>query len=141
MTIKQVSVFLENRPGRLADVLGLLKENRINSYALYVSDTTQFGILRLIVDQPETAYAALKENSMTATLTDVLGVAMQDECGALYEIMNVIREEGVSIEYMYAFAGRQGNNPAVVVIRPADKGEMTELLKNKGFQLLSLDEI
>lgn len=105
MTIKQVSVFLENRPGRLAEVLGLLKENKVNIYALYVSDTTQFGILRLIVDQPETAFAALKENSMTATLTDVIGVSMQDECGALYEIIQTIREEGVSIEYMYAFAG------------------------------------
>lgn len=109
MTIKQVSVFLENRPGRLAEVLGLLKENKVNIYALYVSDTTQFGILRLIVDQPETAFAALKENSMTATLTDVIGVSMQDECGALYEIIQTIREEGVSIEYMICICGAAGN--------------------------------
>lgn len=141
MTIKQVSVFLENRPGRLAEVLGLLKENKVNIYALYVSDTTQFGILRLIVDQPETAFAALKENSMTATLTDVIGVSMQDECGALYEIIQTIREEGVSIEYMYAFAGRQGTNPAALVLRPADMREMIEMLQGKGFKLLSLEEI
>lgn len=141
MTIKQVSVFLENRPGRLAEVLGLLKENKVNIYALYVSDTTQFGILRLIVDQPETAFAALKENSMTATLTDVIGVSMQDECGALYEIIQTIREEGVSIEYMYAFAGRQGTNPAALVLRPADMREMIEMLQGKEFKLLSLEEI
>lgn len=141
MTIKQVSVFLENRPGRLAEVLRLLKESNVNIYALYVSDTTQFGILRLIVDQPETAFAALKENSMTATITDVIGVSMQDECGALYEIMNTIKEEGVSIEYMYAFAGRQGSNPAALVIRPADMHEMIEMLQSKGFKLLSLEEI
>ena len=66
---------------------------------------------------------------------------MKDECGALYEIMNTIKEEGVSIEYMYAFAGRQGDNPAVVVIRPADMAEMTMMLQNKGFRLLSLNEI
>lgn len=141
MTIKQVSVFLENRPGRLAEVLRLLKESNVNIYALYVSDTTQFGILRLIVDQPEIAFAALKENSMTATITDVIGVSMQDECGALYEIMNTIKEEGVSIEYMYAFAGRQGSNPAALVIRPADMHEMIDMLQSKGFKLLSLEEI
>ncbi len=141
MTIKQVSVFLENRPGRLAEVLGLLKENEVNIYALYVSDTTQFGILRLIVDKPEAAFAALKENSMTATLTDVIGVSMQDECGALYEIIKTIKEEGVSIEYMYAFAGRQGTNPAALVIRPADMQEMIDMLQSKGFKLLSLEEI
>ncbi|MCI9626859.1 MAG: hypothetical protein HFI90_08775 [Clostridia bacterium] len=141
MTIKQVSVFLENRPGRLAEVLGLLKENEVNIYALYVSDTTQFGILRLIVDKPEAAFAALKENSMTATLTDVIGVSMQDECGALYEIIQTIKEEGVSIEYMYAFAGRQGTNPAALVIRPADMQEMIDMLQSKGFKLLSLEEI
>lgn len=141
MTIQQVSVFLENRPGRLAEVLGLLKKNRINIYALYVSDTTQFGILRLIVDQPEQAHRVLKDNNMTATLTEVLGVAMQDECGALYDIMHTIKEEGVSIEYLYAFAGRKGINPAVVVIRPADMHEMKEMLRNKGFKLISLEEI
>lgn len=141
MTIKQVSVFLENRPGRLAEVLGLLKENEVNIYALYVSDTTQLGILRLIVDKPEAAFAALKENSMTATLTDVIGVSMQDECGALYEIIQTIKEEGVSIEYMYAFAGRQGTNPAALVIRPADMQEMIDMLQSKGFKLLSLEEI
>ena len=113
----------------------------MNIYALYVSDTTQFGILRLIVDKPEAAFAALKENSMTATLTDVIGVSMQDECGALYEIIQTIKEEGVSIEYMYAFAGRQGTNPAALVIRPADMQEMIDMLQSKGFKLLSLEEI
>ena len=66
---------------------------------------------------------------------------MQDECGALYEIIHTIKEEGVSIEYMYAFAGRKGTNPAALVIRPADMREMIDMLQSKGFKLLSLEEI
>ena len=126
MIIKQVSVFLENRQGRLAFVTGLLAEKHINLRALSIADTTSFGILRLI-DKPEEVKAVLAENNVTATLTDVLAVPLGDRPGELARILAKLTENGVDVEYLYAYL-TQEENGAVVVMRVDDTERAAALL-------------
>lgn len=139
--IKQISVFVENRKGRLSNVLETLKNGNINIYALHVADTTAYGIIRLIVDRPEKAQTALVGDGFTVAITNVLAVAMDDEVGALCDIVKTMKDAEVSVEYIYAFAGRKGTNPAVVIIKPEDMEFAETVLKNAGFKLLAIEEI
>ena len=127
MIIKQVSVFLENRKGRLASVTGLLAEKHINLRALTIADTTSFGILRLIADKPEEVAAILAENNVTATLTDVLAVPLGDRPGALARILAKLTENGIDVEYLYAYLTHEENG-AVVVMRVDDTEKAAALL-------------
>lgn len=117
MTIKQVSVFLENKAGRINNVTKVLAENDINMHAFSMAETTEFGILRLIVSDVEKAVEVLRGANFAVMLTDVVCISCPDVAGSLAGILDQLAEEDIFIEYMYAFA--QGEN-ANVVIRPND---------------------
>lgn len=116
MKIKQISVFLENKSGRLARVTKVLGQHDINIRALSIADTTDFGILRLIVNNPDRAFQVLKEAGFTVSVTEVLAVEVTDRPGGLAEALAVLQEAEINIEYLYAFV-QKATNAALVVFR------------------------
>ncbi len=140
MKLKQLSVFLENKPGRLREACGILAENNINLITLSLADTEQFGILRLIVDDCDTAQTVLKENGFVAKTTEVIAVEVKDEPGGLNQILKVEEEAGISVEYMYAFTIKSGEN-AVLLFRFDDMDKAIEALQKDGFNVLAAAEI
>lgn len=136
MTVEQIAIFIENRSGRLAEVAGILAQEAINIRAIFVADTTDFGILRLIVDRPEQAMRALKENGFTVSTTPVVAIEMPDRPGGLWEILKRLESVGLNVEYMYAVITRSGNN-AVVVFRFDDPDRAVRLLREAGIGVLS----
>jgi len=140
MKVKQLSVFLENKSGRLAAVTQVLAAKGINIRALSIADTSDFGILRLIVNDPQGAYRALKEAGFTVTLTEVIGVEMPDRPGALSSILAYLEEAQINIEYLYAFLGR-GDNGALVIFRVEDLDKAIEVLTSKGVKILDEEKV
>jgi hypothetical protein len=130
MKITQISVFLDNRAGRLAEMTQILENNHINIRALYVADTTDYGILRMIVDDPEKTRQVLRENGFTAKATEVLEVRMEDVPGGLHEIVETISAKDIAIEYLYAFTGKDNKDKASVVMKVSDNDTVAELLKD-----------
>ncbi len=139
-TIKQISVFVENRPGRLEEFTTLLGDNGIDLIALSIADTTNFGILRAIVDDNEKALALVQGHGYTANLTDVLAVAVPDKPGGLAGVLRMIHEAGISIEYLYSFV-RRIDHDAIIIFRVDKQQECGELLKENGVRLLKQSEI
>jgi len=136
LKIKQLSVFLENKSGRLAAVTRELARHDINIRALSIADTSDFGILRLIVNDPEKAYRVLKNAGFTVSLTQVLGVEMPDRPGGLSRVLDILEEEGINIEYLYAFIGR-GGEEALVIFRVEDLDRAIEVLQSRQIPLLT----
>ena len=132
MIIKQISIFMENTSGRLADITALLAGENINLRALSVADTTDFGILRMVVDQPDEALALLKRSELTARETDVIGVEVPDHPGALARIMALFRTEGVNIEYLYASLEHKADK-AVIMLKVDDVTAGLAMLEKHGF--------
>ena len=139
MFITQISVFVENRVGGLEEVIGLLAANGIDISALSLADTTDFGILRMIVSDPNKAVKVLKENGMAVKLTDVLAIAIQDQPGGLAAVLDYLREAGISIEYMYAFIGK--SNGALAVMRTCEPEKAVETLQKKHVTVLKAQEV
>ncbi len=133
MIIKQVSVFVENRPGRLSEIVDILAKNGVNMRALSIADTMDFGILRIIVDEPDKVMLMLRENKITATAADVLAVRLEDKPGALSELLGALAKEGISVEYIYAFVARQDDGAAYVVIRVEDNDKAQQIVEKLGF--------
>jgi hypothetical protein len=127
MIVKQVSVFLENKSGRLNEVTQILGDAKINISAFTIADTSDFGILRLIVSEPEKAHEALKENNFSVQITNVILVKSPNHPGGLANMLKVLYSEEVFIEYMYAFSMEE--DAAVIVIRPANVGRCMEILQ------------
>ena len=125
MTIKQVSVFLENKTGRINHVTKILAANGINMHAFSMAETTEFGILRLIVSDVDKAVAVLRDANFAVMLTDVVCISCPDVAGSLASLLDQLAEQDIFIEYMYAFAS--GDN-ANVVIRPNDIEKCEQLL-------------
>jgi hypothetical protein len=125
MTIKQVSVFLENKTGRINHVTKILAANGINMHAFSMAETTEFGILRLIVSDVDKAVAVLRDANFAVMLTDVVCISCPDVAGSLASVLDQLAEHDIFIEYMYAFAS--GDN-ANVVIRPNDIEKCEQLL-------------
>ena len=119
MLIKQLSVFIENKPGRLAAIIDVLGKNNIDISALSLADTSEYGILRLIVNNPETASKVLRETGVVVKLTYVLAVAMDDTPGGLSKILDVIIKENINVDYMYAFVGAVSKK-ALMVVKVSD---------------------
>ena len=119
MLITQISVFIENQPGNLGEVTQVLADNGVDMSALSLADTTDFGILRLIVDDPERAAAVLREHHFIVKLTDVVAAVMDDRPGGLTAILSLLADANVSVEYLYAFVGNRDGH-AVVVMRTDD---------------------
>lgn len=139
MFMKQLSVFLENREGRLEDVLEVLKNNEVNIISLSLADTNEFGMLRLLVNRPEAAYNALKRNGFSSRLTDVLAIKLSHSVGMLQELLEIICEEHINIEYMYALA--TGSDDASIVIKTSNLEAAEKALKSKGVEIVMPEEI
>jgi hypothetical protein len=128
MKAKQVSVFLENKLGRLSEVAQILGEAGTNISAFTVADTSDFGVLRLIVSDPDKACDVLKENQFSVRTTDVVLVKSPNQPGALSRMLQVLNSEGVFIEYLYAFS--MNDKTAVIVIRPANLDKCLSVLES-----------
>ncbi|BER91610.1 ACT domain-containing protein [Atrimonas thermophila] len=133
--MKQISVFLENKPGSLHKVLQKLKEWGINLRALALADTADFGVLRFIAENPEEVAEKLKQENFTATITPVIAVGVEDRPGGLCEIVGLLAEQGISIEYLYAFVSPQ-KDKAYVVLRVENPEQAETVLRKQGKEIL-----
>lgn len=141
MVIKQLSVFVENQPGRLSEITDVLSGREINIRALSIADTTNFGILRLIVDHPSRAESALKEQGFTVLPRRAfIGVGIEDRPGGLAEALNILREAGMDVEYMYAFVSH-AEKTAYVILRVADNDAAEKVLRDHGIPILSGEDV
>lgn len=140
MLVKQISVFLENKSGRLAEVARTLAANNIDISALSIADTTDFGILRLIVNNPESAEAILNENGFTVSCTSVIAVSIADKPGGLAAALDILDVEGIGIEYLYAFVGKT-ENEALVILRVEAPEKAIIILTEKGIKVLSSNDV
>lgn len=137
--VKQLSVFLENKEGRLADVTRALAESGINIRALSIADTTDFGILRLIVDDPEWANKVLSQSGFTVSIREVLAVGVPDKPGGLASVTECLYAAGVVVEYMYAFLGKNGDH-ALVLLKVSDSEKALKALAAGNIEVIG-DEI
>ena len=136
-TIQQLSVFLENREGRLDTVLKILAENDVNIVALSLADTSDYGMLRMIVSDPHKGKAALKDAGITAMLTDVVALRVPHATGSLSKARHQIVEGEINVEYMYAFAN---GADAAAVLKSDDPARVIDILKGSGFDVYTADE-
>ena len=140
MAVNQVSVFLENKVGRLAEVTRILGEKGVNIRALSIADTTEFGILRMILTRPDEVRGMLEEAGFTVSETEVIVVEVPDEPGGLAKVLSSLREARINMEYLYAFVAPQGKN-ALVVMKVEKIEEARELLEEKKVKILTSREI
>jgi hypothetical protein len=135
MKADQLSIFLENRAGRLAEVTGALSDAKVNIRALSLADTSDFGILRLIVDDFEKARSTLKDKGFTVGRTSVLAVEVPDTPGGLHNLLTMFSDNGINVEYMYAFVQHSGEN-AVMIFRFDRTEQAIEVLQKKGIGVI-----
>ncbi|HKL00017.1 MAG TPA: ACT domain-containing protein [Desulfotignum sp.] len=140
MLAEQISIFIENKEGRLAEVTAILRDADVNIRALSLADTTDFGVLRLIVNNNEKAEAALRKEGFTVGRTKVLAVEVTDEPGGLNKVLDPLWMQNVNVEYMYAFANPQCKN-AIMVFRFDDHQKALEILKERQIKVISAEEI
>ncbi len=140
MKIKQLSIFLENKRGRLYEALSALAKEGINIRALSIADTSEFGILRLIVTDPEKAKEILENNEFTVKIANVIAMAVADKPGGLAEALKYLYDANINIEYIYAFVEKSGEK-AVVVLRTENLDKTISLLQQKDIKLLSWDDV
>lgn len=135
MQAEQISIFLENKAGRLSEVTGILSENGVNIRALSLADTTDFGVLRLIVDDNTKAEDVLKKGDFTVRKTKVVAVEVQDQPGGLHSILESLFKAGINVEYMYAFVRQSGSN-AVMIFRFDQPDEAIRVLSENGYVIV-----
>ena len=140
MRVEQISIFLENRAGRLAEVTRVLGEAGVNIRALSLADTSDFGILRLIVSDNDKAKAALREHGFTVGKTDVVAVEVVDRPGGLSSILALLSGAGLDIGYMYAFVQTSGKN-AIMIFRFEDPDKAIGVLRENNVRILSGEEV
>jgi len=140
MLVKQISVFVENKQGRLVDIIKELSGMEINIGAVSIADTTDFGILRMIVNKPDEAYSGLKEAGYTVSMTEVIAVEMEDTPGGLYDVLKVLQSCQVSIEYLYSFM-RRTDAKAIIICRVEDPRAAIDALQGSGKRVLTQDEV
>ena len=128
MIIKQISVFVENKFGRLAKITQVLSQNNIDIEALTLADTTDYGILRIIVDKPELALSSLKESGIVAKSTEVISTEIDNTPGGLSKVLSKLEENDITVEYMYAFVGKE-NHIAHMVVKTDNLEKTDEVLK------------
>lgn len=133
MIIKQLSVFLENKQGRMCAAADLLAQNNINIRALSLADTSEFGILRLIVDKPEEGKKILSEAGIVVRVTDVLSLTMEDAPGGMLGVLRLLSENSIGVEYMYAFAGKN-DGEAFMIIQTENPEAAENILQSGGFR-------
>ena len=138
--IKQISVFVENKSGRLSDILNVIGKNGIDISALSIADTTDFGIVRMIVNDPDKAAEILKSNNLVVKVTDVIALAVADKPGGLAGEIEKLKNAGISIEYMYAFIGKSDKG-ALVIVRVENPEMAPEVLKDENVTVFSPEEV
>ena len=139
MVAKQLSVFIENRQGRLGEVLNVLKTNSVNILSLSLADTTEYGLLRLIVNNPELGKEKLSEDGFSTMLTDVLVLKITHQSGSLQGLLKILADEGVNIEYMYGLS--IDGEEASVVLKTTDISKAESVLEGQGVKTLSTKDI
>ncbi|HOI58788.1 MULTISPECIES: ACT domain-containing protein [unclassified Methanoculleus] len=131
--VKQISIFSENRPGRLAAIAGALRDAKINIFAFSIAEADGFGVVRALVDRPEDAHRTLTDLGFRVSFTDVIGVKMRDEPGGLSDIASVLGDAGINIEYAYAYSGKDA---AVLILRVDQIEDAVRQLLGHGGELL-----
>lgn len=140
MSIKQISIFVENKPGKLSAVTALLRDNGIDIRALCIADTKDFGILRLIVSNPDKACEVLKAADCTVTVTNVIAIGISDKPGGLAAAVEVLYGANISVEYMYAFISKS-DSEAYVILRVQNNETASAALEENGFKVLSPEDV
>jgi hypothetical protein len=140
MHVEQISVFLENKAGRLSEVTSILAENEINIRALSLADTSDFGVLRLIVDKNDKARTVLKNNGFAVGKTEVVAVEVADQPGGLHTTLGLFQQAGINVEYMYAVVRQSGEN-AVMIFRLDDIEKGVQMLKESGARVIDGEQI
>ncbi len=140
MLIKQISIFVENKSGRLAEITKLLGSKNIDISALSIADTTDFGILRLIVNDPEKAEKSLKDEGFTVSCTEVIAIAIEDKPGGLAKVLDILSNNSIGIEYMYAFVGKDGAH-ALLILRVENPEKAVDTLQKAKIRTLSSKEV
>ena len=135
MKVEQISVFVENKSGRLAEVARTLGDAKVNIRALSIADSSDFGILRIIVNDNDTAVAVLKQKGFTVSKTEVVAVEVSDQPGGLAQILNLLEKEKLNVEYMYAFLARRSDS-AVIVFRFEENDSAIKVLSVAGVPIL-----
>jgi len=138
--VKQISIFLENKSGRLAAVTRVLGANNIDISALSIADTTDFGILRLIVNDPDRAVNILEEHGFTVSSTDVIAISVPDKPGGLACALNILEKESIGIEYIYAFVGKR-TDEALVILRVDNPEKAAVALKSNNIKVLTSEDV
>lgn len=138
MIIKQLSIFLEDKTGRLTQITGILAENKINMSAFSIADAPDYGILRLVVNKPDLALKVLKGGGFSVNTTDVIALVVPDEPGGLHKALEILSLNNVAIDYMYAFAH---DNSASVIIRPSNINEAIDVLQKNKMKLLQANQL
>ena len=139
MYLNQLSVFIENREGRLYDVLEALKEGKINIISLSLADTSDYGLLRMIVSDPKKAKEVLRDKGFSAMLTEVLAVKLSHQVGQLQVLLEEVCKAGINIEYMYAL--ETGTDDASIVMKTSDLEKAASVLENTGVELIKSKEL
>ncbi|MBE6553481.1 MAG: amino acid-binding protein [Ruminococcaceae bacterium] len=139
MFAKQLTVFIENRTGRLCEVLNVLRENNVNILSLSLADTTEFGLLRLIVNNPEIGKEKLTEGGFSSLLSDVSIIKIPHKTGSLQQLLKSIDQSGVNIEYMYGLSIEA--NEAYVVLKASDTAKIDAILTAEGIVTVSADQL
>ncbi len=140
MTIPQISVFLENKAGQLADITGILSENQVNMRAISIAETSDYGVLRLIVDDASRASSILLEHGFILTMTPVVGVIVSDTPGGLSKVLGIISGAEIDVEYMYSVFGQRAGQ-ACMIFRVTDADGLTTLLEKNGISTISGEDL
>lgn len=140
MQVEQISVFLENKAGRLSEVTGILAEANVNIRALAIADTSDFGVLRLIVDNNAHAISVLKENGFTVGKTEVVAAQVKDEPGGLHHILETLGAENINVEYMYAYVRHTGKN-AVMIFRFDNPAAAIEVMQKNNITVIDAPQL
>ena len=141
MTLKQISVFVENQPGKLQQLTGVLADNKINLRALSLAETSEFGIVRIIPEDIDAAAAVLKEEGFIHTVSKVVGVAIPDEPGGLNKVLSVLSDAGINVEYMYAFLGGKKVQHAYMIFHVQDADAAVAALAAKEIACIAQEDL
>ncbi len=133
MTVHQISIFLENKYGKLSEILALLAEENIRIIAATIADTSEFGIMRMIVSDPLKAHQILKDNNVSANLTDVLAIVTSSNAGSFAETLTHFTKAGLSIEYMYCFSI---NGKAILILRTNNREAAREVIRRQNLEYI-----
>ena len=140
MKIKQLSIFLQNRMGSLSKPLEVLTVADVNIRAMCMADTSEFGILRLVVDDPEKGKEALEQNNFLVKMTEIIGVEMHDAPGGLTSVLNVIRDNNIDLEYLYAFT-HEKEGKAILLLHADDIDALIDVLNKNNIPIVPSDEV